>query len=607
MGAFWQDINGQPDQGAVHVFERHSGGVNAWGQVALLTATDGAADDWFGYTVDIDANLIVVGAWRDDVGPEVDQGSAYLFERTTGGGNAWQQVAHLTNSNGRAGDAAGSAVAVDGDTVIVGSEHDRIRGQDDQGSVALFRRNAGGRDTWAQIAQLTGADGRAGDRFGRAVDLHNGMIAVGAYQADVAEQTNQGSVYTFVQTVELWQQQPQISVGDSTATSGFGYAIAMDDTTLVVGAFWQDVQDNVNQGAAYIFERNAGGADAWGQTAMLTASDGAAEDRFGRAVALDGNRIVVGASGYQQDQGAAYVFERNMAGTVGWHQVARLTSPNGAPGDRMGAAVDIKQQLVVVGVPGYHINRGRVLAFERTIGGDTGWGLLKTLSASSSNVDDSFGQAVATDGRSIVVGAFRADVGDQVDQGSASVFERNAGGPNAWGLVTRLTANDGAAGDWFGRSVALDNGTIVVGASQYQFRQGAAYVFERKAGGADAWGQVTLSHPHGVAGTEFGASVAIHGNTIAVGAPGERQRQGAVYLFDRNTSGADAWGQMSRLAPTNGAEADEFGASVALDTMVMAAGALFDDINPETPDQGSVSIFRLTDPPDPIYLPFIWR
>ena len=337
VGAYYADVGGNRGQGAAYVFEPNYGGTDNWGQVKKLTASDGAAWDLFGVSVSISGDTIVVGA---NAGGDGRQGAAYVFERSHGGANNWGQVAKLTASDGAAWDYFGGPVAVSGDTVVVGAHQADIDGNSEQGAAYVFERNQGGANNWGQVKKLTASDGAAWNYFGLSVSLSGNTVVVGAFEANAAYvyERNQGGM-------DNWGQVKKLTASDGTAGDLFGVSVAISGDTVVVGADYADVGSNSEQGAAYVYERNHGGADNWGLVKKLVASDGTAEDWFGHAVSLNADTVVVGAT----QANAAYVFEHNCGGANNWSQVAKLTASDGAEGDWFGAAVAVGGDTVVAG------------------------------------------------------------------------------------------------------------------------------------------------------------------------------------------------------------------------------------------------------------------
>jgi hypothetical protein len=231
-----------------------------------LTAGDGAAYDAFGGSVAINGDTAIVGACYDDVGANSDQGSAYVFVRS---GTAWTQQAQLTAGDGAAGDHFGKSVAISGDTAIVGADDADVGANIDQGSAYVFVRSG---TAWTQQAQLTAGDGAAGDLFGASVAISGDTAIVGAYDDDVGANSDQGSAYVFVRSGTTWTQQAQLTAGDGAAGDAFGKSVAISGDTAIVGAGYDDVGANSDQGSAYVFVRSG---TAWSQQAKLTAGDGA--------------------------------------------------------------------------------------------------------------------------------------------------------------------------------------------------------------------------------------------------------------------------------------------------------------------------------------------
>ena len=384
-------------------------------QEAQLVAGDGAADDWFGYSVAISGDTAVVGAPWHDFGANADQGSAYVFVRS---GSTWSLQAQLFASNGAADDWFGISVAISGDTAVVGASYDDVGGEVQQGSAYVFVRSG---STWSEQVQLLAGDGSTWDGFGRAVAISGDTAVVGAVTDDVGANADQGSAYVFVRNGSTWGQQAHLTAADGSASDFFGGAVAISGDTAVVGASYDGAGTNDMQGSAYVFMRSGA---VWGLQAHLAAADGAWGDLFGMSVAISGDTAVVGASeddvGANRDQGSAYVFARS--GST-WSQQAHLTAADGASDEWFGWSVGVSGDTAVVGAPrhvvGAKADQGSAYAFARS--GST-WSQQAQLSAVDGAADDWLGMSVAISGDTAVVGAYRNDVGVVADQGSASAF-----------------------------------------------------------------------------------------------------------------------------------------------------------------------------------------
>ncbi len=261
-------------------------------------------------------------------------------------------------------------MAISGDTVIVGAPGEGSSA----GAAYLFVRNQGGADNWGEVEIITASDRQSGDAFGTAA--------------------------------------------------------AVSQDTVLIGAPGEDTEGD-NAGAAYVFARNQGGADNWGQIRKITANDGAANDNFGIAVALDHDNLVVGATGESSNTGAAYLFARNQGSADNWGQITKLTASDGAGSDQFGAAVALQNDAVVVGAPGeddFGSAAGAGYLFERNNGGADMWGQTIKIGLSGLEANDGFGSFVGMNENTLVLGA-QGDDDQATDAGAAYLYHRNG---TAW-------------------------------------------------------------------------------------------------------------------------------------------------------------------------------
>jgi hypothetical protein len=416
--------------------------------------------------VDVDGDTVVVGAPSEDSSTTgvnstpndlaSSSGAVYVFVRS---GTTWAQQAYLKASNSEADDVFGQQVAVDGDTIVVGAhgEDSAATGVDgDQsdnsadmaGAAYVFVRTG---TTWSQQAYLKASNAEATDDFGWEVAVDGDTIVVTAPDEDSSttevnsipnEQAIQaGAAYVFVRSDTTWSQQAYLKASNPEYGDYFGYSVAVEGDTVVVGAPGEDsaatgVDGNQSNnsaesaGAAYVFVRSG---TTWVRQAYLKASNTELFDAFGDTVAVDGGTIVVGAplegsaaTGVNGDQGdnseanagAAYVFERNHAqGTPTWTQQAYLKASNSGNADTFGRDLAVDGDMIVVGAPqeasaatGVNGDRsdnsapvaGAAYTFMRN--GET-WTHQAYLKASNTDTYDYFSWGVALDGDTIVVGA----------------------------------------------------------------------------------------------------------------------------------------------------------------------------------------------------------
>lgn len=393
--------------------------VDPWIQQAELTATNGATPDYFGQSIAVSGNTVVVGAPQHTVGSNKIQGAAYVFVQS---GGTWTEQAELIASDGAPFDQFGSSVAANGSTVVVGAGWRTVGLNNSQGAVYVFVQSGG---TWSQQAELTASDGGAYNYFGRSVALSGSTIVVGAPgYPTVGSNVAQGAAYVFTQSGTNWSQQAKLTASDGVAYDEFGFSVAISGSTALLGAPCHPALGPCGPGAAYVFTQSG---TSWSQQAELTASDGVPQDEFGWSVALDANTAVVGATLHtvgsnQNYQGAAYVFVQG-GGT--WSQQAELSASDGVS-------------------------------------------------------YDVFGFSVAVNGSTALLGAYCHPAPSQGTCGPGAAYVFTQSGTN-WSQQAELTASDGVGNDFFGWSVALEGSTAVGGAPHHtvgsnQF-QGAGYVF----------------------------------------------------------------------------------------------------------------------------------
>jgi hypothetical protein len=355
-----------------------------------------------------------------------------------------------------------------------------------------------------QQAKLTASDGAPDDGFGVSVAISGSTAVVGAS----FKNSQTGAAYVFVRSGTAWSQQAKLTASDGFSFDRFGTSVAISGPTVVVGAFGHNNQT----GAAYVFVRSG---TAWSQQAELTAADAQRFDNFGDSVAISGLTVVVGAEAKHDFIGAAYVFVRS--GTA-WHQQRKLTASDGKRGS-FGDSVAISRSTVVVGAEAKNSNTGAAYVFVRS---GTAWHRQARLTAADPAKDSDFGISVAVCGPAVVVGATHIS---STATGAAYIFVRSG---TAWSQQAKLTAPGPATIDFFGNSVAILGSTAVVGAPG-QTSPGAAYVFVRSG---TAWHQqAKLTASDGASGDFFGGSVAISRSTALVGAPNNNSATGAAYVY----------------------------------------------------------------------------
>ena len=346
----------------------------------------------------------------------------------------------------------------------------------------------------------------------------------------------------------------KITASDGTASDQFGNSVSISGDYAVVGAHSAD-----GGGAAYVYKLEG---STWVEQFKLTADDGALYDNFGESVSISGDTVIVGAPAANESNGAAYVFKRD--GEI-WTEQATLIAGDGEAWDEFGGSVSLSGNTVVVGALGNGDGLGAAFVFGRE--GST-WVEQTKLTASDGILEDRFGGSVSIDGDAIIVGASS----NENNTGASYIF-RLVG--SDWVEEAKLVPSDAVEWGRFGRSVSIDGNYAIVGNYGLieAMVEGTVYIFMYDGSN---WSEQRKIGMFGVAGAGeyFGDTVAINGDMVAVGESNIRNEAGAVYLFERN--GFD-WVLRERLTPSDGADNDYFGCSVALSNDHVIVGSYRDD------------------------------
>ncbi len=420
------------------------------------------------------------------------------------------QTAELSASQGGEGDALGWAVAVSGDTIVAGPQQHTVGENEGQGAVYVFEEPGSGWANATQTAELTASDGGEGDSLGVSVAISGNTIVAGAPDHKVGSNANQGAVYVYEKPGPGWEdatQTAELSASDGASEDRLGESVAVSGQTIVAGAGGHKVGSNARQGAAYVFEKPGSAWTNATQTAELTASDGALDDRLGEFIAVSGETIAAGARdhkvGSNADQGAVYVFEKHGSAWANATQNAELTASDGGVNDELGP-VAVSGQTIVAGAPRHKVGanaaQGAAYVFERPGAAWANVTQTAELTASDGALEDRLGESVAVSGETIIAGAPTGGVGEDgfsSDQGVADVYERPASG---WANATQtaeLTGSNTDEADGFGYSVAVSGGTIVAGGPDHEIGphelQGMVYVFEKPSQCATARGSLGVA------------------------------------------------------------------------------------------------------------------
>jgi len=334
-------------KGSAYIFKWNG---TSWVEQQKLTASDGNTSDYFGWSVSISGDYAIVGAYGDDVNGTYS-GSAYIFKRD---GTNWVEQQKLLASDGATYDQFGISVSISGDFALVGALLDDVNGTY-SGSAYIFKRDG---TSWVEQQKLTASDGADGDWFGSSVSISGDFALVGAFLDD-GNVIDSGSAYIFKRDGTSWVQQQKLTASDGAADDYFGCSVSISGDYAIVGAYGGN-GNVIDSGSAYISKWNG---TSWSEQAKLTASDGAASDYFGWSVSISGDYAIVGApldDDKGTDSGSAYISKWN--GTS-WSEQAELTASDGAASDYFGVSVSISGDLAIVVTPYDDSYKGSAYAF----------------------------------------------------------------------------------------------------------------------------------------------------------------------------------------------------------------------------------------------------
>jgi len=546
------NINGN-SSGAVFTYEWN--GFN-WSFQQKLIASDGSSADFFGISVSLDTNRALIGARTDDNNGFNESGSAYVFDYD---GMNWSETTKLVASDESNNAYFGTSVSLKGDLALIGANSAPSSNYSSAGAVYLFELDTG---TWSQTDRFNASDDSPIDNFGIAVALDSNNFIVGN-STDDDNGFDAGAAYIFDKT-SSWQQKQKLLSSLGPNLDKFGVSVNIDGTRAVIGASMNDDQAQ-NAGSAYIFDYSNG---SWSLTTQLHANDASESDWFGSSVSLSGDKLIVGAPGENTEgtnAGSVYIFD--LIGGI-WTQTHKINLSSLNAHDRFGTSVAIDGNRIIVGAYGVDftgINVGAAYIFYFN---GANWDFTKELKASDGSNLDSFGETVSLDDNRVIIGAQREDT----NTGSAYIFDFDNGN---WTETVKLTADvDATTNAYFGRSLSLDGDQVLIGANQENFNTGAVYHYSLNSQNS-TW-ELTQKLTANDASTDdfFGTSVALDNNIILVGANNgdntNNSDAGATYVFQYIN---DTWQQTDKIQANDAQIDDKFGQSVSLSAELALIGA----------------------------------
>ena len=443
------------------------------------------------------------------------------------------------------------------------------------------------------------------DLFGISSAIYGSYAVVGAQNEDEDDNgknwlENAGAVYLFKFVNNSWVKVKKLTPSDRSAYDNFGIFVTLNNDYIVIKSA---------RGAVYIFKKDEGGSDNWGQIKKIQPSQ---DYGYNGSVSIDGDYIAVGApfdnydisgNNYLYTSGAVYLFKKDQGGAENWGQFKKITSPNRNANDQFGNSVGMSDGSLIVGAPFddyddsqnyFSYNAGAAYFFSKDEGGSDQWGAVRKVVSSQRAYQGSFGYSVGINGERAVVGAQGEDFNysDQVADyvGGAYIFKKNEGGINNWGRIKRLAAPSPNNYDRFGESVAINGDQVIVGAAQYNLGKGSAFVFRENQSGNSNWG-ITKMLAANVPqyGDNFGICVSIDGDNTIVGASYEdeddndgntMENAGSAFIFNKNLNGVENWGLQKKLTASTGTKGYAlFGNVLAISGKYAIVGAHGDDLD----------------------------
>lgn len=553
--------------GSVFVYQRQAGN---WVQTAKLVAPTPIANAFFGSAVDLDGDTLVVGAPDSEFGGFA-AGLAYVFVRTNGN---WVNQATFAPATPSANARFGYSVALDGDLAVIGAPYRTLDGSVNRGEAEVFTRSSG---SWTRREALTAGSGSS--EFGSAVDVSGSLIAIGASHDSSGGATNNGRVFVYRKPTPESIVQEAVLVGSSSSDFDFfGRAVALLGDTLMVGAPELDRPLANDEGGVFVFERNSD--STWSERAILRPQAISANLKLGVSLSLQPGMVLVGAkgptvgSGINIRSGSALIYTGS---SDSWQFRANLLPPESLGTFReVGAAVALGNGFCLVGAPATQVGsnpaQGYVLAFE---GGPDNWLRDIDLFLAAGQQYAVFGSAVAMspDGNLLAVGAPYSvnNTSPSVTAGLVMVYRRSP--QSGWQLEATLSSPTPEGSGEFGRAVSISNDEVAVGAPGESgsglFREGRAYIY--RYNGAAWMHNTTLNPPFPTTDGLFGQSVSLDFNQLAVGAPGNVSGFGGVVHIYRTNGGV--WQGHASITQAAAGVNGAFGYVVSLDGSRLAIGA----------------------------------
>lgn len=423
---------------------------------------------------------------------------------------------------------------------------------------------------FTQVTKVVESPQDVNNFFGSVVEIYGNRAVVGVprEEEDLAGGDSQifaGAIYVYERNGDgSWSEVQKIVASDRESNDNFGVAVAMDENQILVGASGKKLNGDFLVGAMYVFERNGGGV--WTEVQKIVTSDAQNRDFFGGSIALDGDQAIVSAQGDQRaisSAGMVYVFERNNSGV--WNETQTIVASDAAQDDLFGLALSLSNNYAVVGayLEDDDVSGGNPLdlagsAYILERDGSGTWSEVQKIVPADRAQDDRFGFSVSLSGNQAFISSiWESEDGNgnnTVDfAGSVYVFERDGGG--VWNETQKIITDDRAEGDLFGWDLVVQGDYLLVSSEgndtdanggNFANGAGAIYLFERSG---STWNQLQkiVASDRGT-NDSFGEVIALSGNYLLAGAPGDEQdangngnvqNSGSAYFLQGTLLGID--------------------------------------------------------------------
>ena len=516
------------EKGVVYIYEKIN---SAWMIKQIIKGEDMGEDiNSFGNELSISGNRVLIGAIN----------KAFVLELNNS--DEWVKTATLSANDTDIQDVFGRTLFLEGNRAVISAKGFNNK----QGAVYVFEYSLG---TWVQTQKITADNASQGDEFGASISLFGDRLLIGAPEVGLAN-NNSGVAYVFEFNSTSWNQvQIIVPIFEVDQIQKFGISVVLDGDIAFIGAKYGNGQ-TTNSGAIHIFELQDIVDNIWNQVNKIFASDGESLDSFGESIAKKGNRLLISASGDDDngnDSGAAYIFDFV---EDQWLEIKKIKPNDGEDSDNFSAfgSIELTGDSVFIGSPlseeeiSVH-SSGSAYVFGLV---NNVWTETNKFIPNESAAEDFFGDTLGRSNDMLIVGT----QSDNAELGSGSAYIYKYDGA-VWALMTKLETRNEAYS--FGKDVDILGNRAVVCASD------EVYVFEYNG---SEWLQTEVLTA-GAPGDFFGFTISLGVDRVVVGATSDGDDRGAVYVFDYDLN-TKTWSESAKLIASDGQQDDFFGYALSL-------------------------------------------